>query len=121
MILENFQRGRTDKLKFHSSLYFVVVTLSTVGYGDIIPESALGQVMVIFIIAVTIAIIPRQTNELLRFMAMQSVFARQKYKANTEVPFILVTGEFNLESLKNFSTELFHKDHGNMTKNIVML
>jgi len=46
-------------LKFHDSSYFVVVTLLTVGYGDINPMSYLGKLVVLFIIVFTIVLIPR--------------------------------------------------------------
>jgi len=31
------------KATFHEFIYFVVVTLATVGYGDIVPESEMGR------------------------------------------------------------------------------
>ncbi len=55
-------------MMFHDALYFVVVTLFTVGYGDIYPDSSPGKIVVIIIILLTIIIIPQQTNELLRLM-----------------------------------------------------
>lgn len=38
-VVENRQRTISDSnyLQFHSSVYFVIVTLATVGYGDEIP------------------------------------------------------------------------------------
>lgn len=38
--------------------YFVVVTLATVGYGDVVPESEMGRVTVIFLIVIVIVLIP---------------------------------------------------------------
>ena len=62
MIVENTKRRGAEVLDFHTSIYFVVVTLSTVGYGDINPVTDLGNVMVLAVILMTIVIIPRQTN-----------------------------------------------------------
>ena len=53
-------------LNYHECLYFVVVTLFTVGYGDLMPETNFGMFIVLFIIIFTIVLIPYQTNELLR-------------------------------------------------------
>jgi len=51
-------------------IYFVVVSLSTVGYGDITPKSELGRVCVIFLIIVAIVVLPKQTNELIRLLSI---------------------------------------------------
>lgn len=77
--------------------------------------------MVMLMIFLTIVLIPKQTSELLRLIQMHSVYAWKVYKSNSEVPFILVTGQFTLENLKIFSNELFHPDHGVQTKNAIIL
>jgi voltage-gated potassium channel len=61
-------------LYFNNALYFVIVTLITVGYGDINPTSALSQFVALFIMVITCVIIPSQTNELLRLLNMQSEY-----------------------------------------------
>jgi hypothetical protein len=80
---------------FHDALYFVVVTLFTVGYGDFQPETNFGRTIVLFIIIFTIILIPQQTNELLRLMNLQSRYRRTSYKS-VEVKHILVTGSVGL-------------------------
>jgi hypothetical protein len=47
----------------HQILYFVVVTLSTVGYGDITMHSLLAKGCVIILVCLAIVVIPNQTNE----------------------------------------------------------
>jgi hypothetical protein len=53
-------------LNFHTSVYFVIVTLLTIGYGDINPSSNRGMLVVIFLMIITVVLIPSSTNELLR-------------------------------------------------------
>lgn len=53
-----FYQGDFEEHKFHNSLYFIIVTLLTVGYGDINPTTVLGQVITIMMIVVTIVIVP---------------------------------------------------------------
>jgi hypothetical protein len=73
-IVENREREITDGnfLQLHDSVYFVIVTLGTVGYGDEIPTTEFGRVVVLIIIFLTIVLIPAQTNELLRLMSIRS-------------------------------------------------
>ena len=42
----------------------------TVGYGDFIPDTVMGKLVVLFIVIFTIVIIPKQTNELLGLMSL---------------------------------------------------
>lgn len=40
-------------------IYFTIVTLSTVGYGDVIPQSEEGRVCVIVLIIIVLVVIPK--------------------------------------------------------------
>lgn len=102
-------------------VYFVVVTLATVGYGDVVPESEEGRVCVIIFIVIVLVLLPKQSNELIRLMGMQSFYARDIYQANSEVPHIIISGHVGVAALKNFCNELFHPDHGNQDKNAIIL
>ena len=51
-----------NEATFHEMIYFVVVTLATVGYGDVVPESEEGRVCVIILIIIVLVLIPKQTN-----------------------------------------------------------
>lgn len=106
---------------FHQMIYFVVVTLSTVGYGDIIPASFLGKFCVIILIVLAIGLIPKQTSELITLISMQSIYARAVYKSNNEIPFLIVCGKLSVSVVSNFCQELFHPDHGSSDKNAVII
>lgn len=113
-VVENrkrFQDKSSNLLQFHDSVYFVIVSLATVGYGDEIPQGAFGRVIVLFIIFFTIVLIPAQTNELLRLMQIRSRYRRTEYKS-LDMRHVVVCGYVDLEALSNFADELFHQDHG---------
>jgi hypothetical protein len=55
MVIENFRVG--SELNFNQTLYFVVVTLATVGFGDIFPQTTYGKILTTFIIVYTIVIV----------------------------------------------------------------
>lgn len=55
-----------EKLSYVDSLYFSVITLTTVGYGDISPQTTVGKLFTIFYVLVGIAIIATFANLLLK-------------------------------------------------------
>lgn len=55
-----------EQLKWLDSLYFSVVSLTTVGYGDIVPKTDIGKIFVIFYLLIGIAILAALLNNLLR-------------------------------------------------------
>lgn len=115
------QLGLIDKSHFHDFLYFIVVTLSTVGYGDIFPLTEQGRLVVILLILLALVYIPKQTNELIQLMSTSSIYARAAYKSNPETPHIVICGQVGVDSLKNFCDELFHPDHGTQDKNAIII
>ncbi|KAF4323275.1 hypothetical protein BBO99_00001551 [Phytophthora kernoviae] len=62
--LEVEQYDEHQKLQFHDALYFVLVTVSTIGYGDITPRTELGHVFVIVVIIGIFTIVPAEVNKL---------------------------------------------------------
>ena len=63
-----------EKLKFHQSFYFVIVTLSTVGYGDINPTTSQGSIIALIMLFITLIYVPTQTSELLRLVSIKSKY-----------------------------------------------
>ncbi|CAM9399544.1 unnamed protein product [Ectocarpus sp. 6 AP-2014] len=52
------------KMPFHEALYFIVVSFSTVGYGDISPSTALSRVVITGLILTLFFCVPLVTNAL---------------------------------------------------------
>jgi hypothetical protein len=91
----------------------VIVTLSTVGYGDIVPTSVVGHILSICLFVFAIILIPKQTGELINLMDMQKVYQRAFYKSTKRNEHLVLTGFINTQDLSNFFEELYHQDHGN--------
>lgn len=106
---------------FHHYIYFVIVSLTTVGYGEIIPQSIFGQFMIILLVVVILVVVPDKTSELINLSNAQTIYERKQYISSPEVPYVVILGNIELESLKSFCKEYFHKDHGDGYKHIVIL
>ncbi len=49
-----------EHIPFHKAVYFVATTLSTVGFGDVVPTTVFGKAFVVIMIAVGLVMIPVQ-------------------------------------------------------------
>ncbi len=57
-----------EKLTFDASFYFMIVTVTTVGYGDIKPASDSARMIISLFIILLIIILTKQTSELYDLM-----------------------------------------------------
>ena len=97
---------------FHDLFYFVVVTMATVGFGDVYPQTTLGQLLVVGCIFMMLSFIPTQTQQLARVLGLRSKFARISFRNSGAEDHIILLGKTNAEAFKNFLTEFYHPDHG---------
>lgn len=57
------------KLNLFDSLYFCIVTFSTVGFGDVTPETWSSKLFVVAMICVALVVLPIQVNRTLLIFA----------------------------------------------------
>ena len=106
---------------FHEFIYYTVITLSTVGYGDIYPISETSRIVIICLIVLAAYMIPLKTGHLLNLLEDTSIYSREIYKSNPEIPHIVVCGYISVDAMISFCEELFHVDHGQTEKNVIIL
>lgn len=109
--------------EFHDMLYFLIITVTTVGYGDIYPHTLYGQMLSILIIFVMLSLIPKQFSELSKVNSLISVYARKSYspKGKSNAMHILLLGDAPPDAIKTFFSELFHSDHGFSETHLVLM
>ncbi|EGZ09626.1 hypothetical protein PHYSODRAFT_521894 [Phytophthora sojae] len=102
--------GAQPDLTFGEALYFIVVTIATVGYGDIVPVTSGGRAVALGVIIVSFTMIPTEISRLTHLMALQSHF-RTTYHPSVGKPHILVVGHvMEPRCLLNFFREFYHPD-----------
>lgn len=98
-------------ISFGDALYFSVVTIATVGYGDIAPVTPIGRAVDMIFIVTAIIIVPMQVNRLGELIALQSKFKITIKPEASEVPHLLIVGNVQREYvLREFLQELYHPD-----------
>ena len=103
-----------------NSAYFIIVTLSTVGYGDFSPETVQGRMYALFIIIIGIIVFSSIIGELVE-QANRDRGAGYFIK-NNRTRHVIVTGNPNLNDLVLFITE-FYSDprQANVSAKVVVL
>jgi len=71
-----------EKWNWLNSVYFVVVTISTVGYGNIVPHNAAGKVGAMILIIVGIGIFGVFVNQLLKRQGLRRLERVQDRKTS---------------------------------------
>lgn len=68
----------TEGLNWIDSLYFCVITLTTIGYGDITPKTQAGRLFTTFYVLIGIGIFAAVINYLVKRAAMERIQKRQE-------------------------------------------
>lgn len=115
-------------LPFQYYIYFVMTTISTMGYENIFSNSS-ARVLIIVLIIFAFVFVQGQLSILITHLSSKSFYMRRSYKVSEHIPHIVITGnQFELTpgtvssiAAEDFFKELFHKDHGEQTKHAVIL
>jgi acetyl-CoA C-acetyltransferase/potassium large conductance calcium-activated channel subfamily M alpha protein 1 len=124
MVVENFHPHNLVRgtYYFHQAIYFIMVTFSTIGYGEYYPLSEEGKLLMIGIIAfVMVVTFGEQINKLVVLMNLKSSYQQDLYISNPEVEHVVITGHVKLAALRNVAFELFHEEHGSDERYAVIL
>lgn len=101
---------------FLDAIYFIIVSFTTVGYGDISPKSQFGKVVVMAMIIVGIAVIPNQLDRLLTLSRRSRDRGHRSFK---ETGHVVVYS--HVSHVMEFFREFYHKDHGRTNLQSVLL
>ncbi|KAJ3107413.1 potassium channel, sub T, member 2 [Phlyctochytrium bullatum] len=94
----NFSRGTETpvELDLMQSFYFIVVTLSTVGFGDITAKTRAGQLVVILLIFVALSVVPPIITSLIETVSLTRAGGGQFERGSAQ--YVVVVGSFDTTS-----------------------
>ncbi|TMW66371.1 hypothetical protein Poli38472_004136 [Pythium oligandrum] len=109
-----------QSLSYLDFLYFVVVSISTLGYGDIAPVSVAGKFLISFIILLTFVLVPIQVNRIATIISSHTDYS-SAYTEYKQHPHVILTGHIDVEMLTTFLSQFFHSSNLNWNEKIVIL
>uniref|UniRef100_A0A8C2L9Z8 Calcium-activated potassium channel subunit alpha-1 n=1 Tax=Cyprinus carpio TaxID=7962 RepID=A0A8C2L9Z8_CYPCA len=115
---ENFQNSQP--LSYWECVYLLMVTMSTVGYGDVYARTTLGRLFMVFFILGGLAMFARYVPEIAALILNRKKYGGS-YNSTRGRKHIVVCGHITLESVSNFLKDFLHKDRDDVNVEIVFL
>ncbi|MGH0131362.1 UNVERIFIED_CONTAM: hypothetical protein FKN15_046300 [Acipenser sinensis] len=115
---ENFQNFQL--LSYWECVYLLMVTMSTVGYGDVYAKTTLGRLFMVFFILGGLAMFASYVPEIIELIGNRKKYGGS-YSAVNGRKHIVVCGHITLESVSNFLKDFLHKDRDDVNVEIVFL
>uniref|UniRef100_A0A671MWP8 Potassium channel subfamily T member 2-like n=1 Tax=Sinocyclocheilus anshuiensis TaxID=1608454 RepID=A0A671MWP8_9TELE len=106
--VEHLQRAG-KKVTVFDSFYFCIVTFSTVGFGDVLPDVWPSKLLVVIMIFVALVVLPIQFEELayLWMERQKSGGDYSKQRAETERHVVLCVSSIKIDLLMDFLNEFY--------------
>ncbi|XP_038047113.1 calcium-activated potassium channel slowpoke-like isoform X2 [Patiria miniata] len=110
----------SQPLTYGQCIYITVVTMSTVGYGDLTPQTTCGTIFIIFFILGVLAIFASALPEIVEIVGQGSKYSGV-YEPVKGKKHIVVCGHITYDSVSNFLKDFLHIDRDVVNVHIVLL
>lgn len=111
----------TERLSFFEAFYFVIITFTTVGYGDIYPQQIISRIIVAAAVPIMIIIVPTLGKQIFDLVASKSAYAcHGKIHTHGDWHHIVVVGDLGADEttlgrqLPVLLEQLYHPERGSV-------
>ncbi|KAH9184923.1 hypothetical protein AeNC1_013100 [Aphanomyces euteiches] len=111
---------RCQVYRFLDWIYFVVVTISTLGYGDISPKTAMGRAATATLIMMMFVLVPIQVNKLVDVISQHSRY-NKAYSGRNDTHGVITAQHLDVPTLRTFLHQYFHPQNRNWNERIIVL
>lgn len=107
-------------LTYWECMYFLLVTMSTVGYGDVGAKTVLGKIFIVLFIMISIGMFASWIPEISDILGRRQKYGGC-YKKERGKKHIVVCGHITFDSVSNFLKDFLHKDREDVDVEIVFI
>uniref|UniRef100_A0A5S6QWD3 BK channel n=1 Tax=Trichuris muris TaxID=70415 RepID=A0A5S6QWD3_TRIMR len=115
---QNFQNPQ--RITYWECVYFLVVTMGTVGYGDICCKTSLGRLFMVFFILGGLAMFASYIPEIADLIGSRQKYGGE-YKSENGKKHIVVCGYITYESVSHFLQDFLHEDRDDVDVEVVFV
>ncbi|XP_071053549.1 potassium channel subfamily T member 2 isoform X5 [Onthophagus taurus] len=107
--IQHFQRAGHRHLNLFQATYYVVVTFSTVGYGDFVPDIWPSQLYMVIMICVALIVLPTQFEQLaFTWMERQKLGGSySSHRAQSEKHVVVCSTTLHADTIMDFLNEFY--------------
>ncbi|XP_025832580.1 potassium channel subfamily T member 2 isoform X1 [Agrilus planipennis] len=107
--IQHFQRAGHRHLNLFQSTYYVVVTFSTVGYGDLVPDIWPSQLYMVIMICVALMVLPTQLEQLaFTWIERQKLGGSySSHRAQSEKHVVVCSTTLHADTIMDFLNEFY--------------
>lgn len=96
-------------LSFFESMYFLIVTITTIGYGDISPTTKESKIIIIFIIAIGVAVFASFGPAMVEMFKKSPPYMLEYDDSKSS--HVVVCGYINTSTVSNFMRDFLHPEN----------
>ncbi|XP_073250941.1 calcium-activated potassium channel subunit alpha-1-like isoform X1 [Porites lutea] len=114
----SFSNGQS--LNYFDCLYTLVVTMSTVGFGDISAVTYFGRTFMMLFISIGLGMFATYIPAILEYLSSHTIY-HGSYKLPDGRKHIILCGYITKQSVETFLRDFLHKDRSNTSINAVIM
>ena len=114
------QQNNAQPLSYWECVYLLMVTMSTVGYGDLYAQTVLGRLFMVVFIFCGLAMFASYVPEILELASTRKKYGGA-YQPVTGRKHITVCGHITLESVSYFLKDFLHKDRDDVNVEVLFM